>query len=94
MTNSSADAEVFVETSARLHFGVLDLGGSLGRWFGGVRPQRSMSKARMRTAQPILRAGFRRIMACGPASACTSIARFLNTRGWVQGLSWGSPSLA
>jgi beta-ribofuranosylaminobenzene 5'-phosphate synthase len=27
---------VFVETSARLHFGVLDLRGSLGRWFGGV----------------------------------------------------------
>jgi len=31
-----ADEEVFVETSARLHFGVLDLGGSLGRWFGGI----------------------------------------------------------
>jgi beta-RFAP synthase len=27
---------VFVEASARLHFGVLDLRGSLGRWFGGV----------------------------------------------------------
>jgi beta-ribofuranosylaminobenzene 5'-phosphate synthase len=27
---------VVVETSARLHFGVLDLRGSLGRWFGGV----------------------------------------------------------
>jgi beta-RFAP synthase len=27
---------VFVETAARLHFGVLDLRGSLGRWFGGV----------------------------------------------------------
>ena len=27
---------VFVEAAARLHFGVLDLRGSLGRWFGGV----------------------------------------------------------
>jgi len=30
------DGEVFVETAARLHFGVLDLRGSLGRWFGGI----------------------------------------------------------
>jgi beta-ribofuranosylaminobenzene 5'-phosphate synthase len=28
--------EVFVEAPARLHFGVLDLRGSLGRWFGGI----------------------------------------------------------
>ncbi len=27
---------VVVETAARLHFGVLDLRGSLGRWFGGL----------------------------------------------------------
>jgi beta-RFAP synthase len=27
---------VFVESSARLHFGVLDMGGALGRWFGGI----------------------------------------------------------
>jgi beta-RFAP synthase len=27
---------VFVEAPARLHFGVLDLRGSLGRWFGGL----------------------------------------------------------
>jgi beta-ribofuranosylaminobenzene 5'-phosphate synthase len=27
---------VFVETAARLHFGVLDLRGSVGRWFGGL----------------------------------------------------------
>jgi len=27
---------VFVETAARLHFGVLDLRGARGRWFGGV----------------------------------------------------------
>lgn len=27
---------VYVEADARLHFGVLDLRGSLGRWFGGV----------------------------------------------------------
>ncbi len=30
------DDLVFVETAARLHFGVLDLRGSLGRWFGGI----------------------------------------------------------
>ena len=30
------DGAVFVETAARLHFGVLDLAGSLGRWFGGI----------------------------------------------------------
>ena len=28
--------EVFVETAARLHFGVLDLRGANGRWFGGI----------------------------------------------------------
>jgi beta-RFAP synthase len=27
---------VFVEADARLHFGVLDLGGAGGRWFGGI----------------------------------------------------------
>ena len=27
---------VWVEAAARLHFGVLDLRGSLGRWFGGI----------------------------------------------------------
>jgi beta-ribofuranosylaminobenzene 5'-phosphate synthase len=27
---------VFVETAARLHFGVLDLRGARGRWFGGI----------------------------------------------------------
>jgi beta-ribofuranosylaminobenzene 5'-phosphate synthase len=30
------DSRVFVEAAARLHFGVLDLRGSLGRWFGGI----------------------------------------------------------
>src|SRR5262249_37156179 len=30
------DDRVFVETAARLHFGVLDLRGTLGRWFGGI----------------------------------------------------------
>jgi beta-ribofuranosylaminobenzene 5'-phosphate synthase len=29
-------SKVVVETAARLHFGVLDLRGSLGRWFGGI----------------------------------------------------------
>src|SRR4051812_4734247 len=32
----STHANVFVETPARLHFGVLDLGGKLGRCFGGL----------------------------------------------------------
>src|SRR4029453_18939872 len=27
---------VFVEAAARLHFGVLDLRGTRGRWFGGI----------------------------------------------------------
>jgi beta-ribofuranosylaminobenzene 5'-phosphate synthase len=36
MTPDSADTNVFVETSARLHFGLLDLGGALGRRFGGI----------------------------------------------------------
>ena len=30
------DHTVFVEAAARLHFGVLDLRGDLGRWFGGI----------------------------------------------------------
>ena len=34
MTN--VGIEVFVEAPARLHFGVLDLRGELGRWFGGI----------------------------------------------------------
>jgi beta-ribofuranosylaminobenzene 5'-phosphate synthase len=32
----TAGDEVFVETRARLHFGVLDLRGERGRWFGGI----------------------------------------------------------
>jgi beta-RFAP synthase len=32
----SVPDEVFVETRARLHFGVLDLRGDRGRWFGGI----------------------------------------------------------
>ena len=33
---TSPGTEVFVEAPARLHFGVLDLRGELGRWFGGI----------------------------------------------------------
>ena len=33
---SRLDETVFVEAPGRLHFGVLDLGGTLGRWFGGI----------------------------------------------------------
>ena len=33
---TSAADTVFVEAPARLHFGVLDLRGALGRWFGGI----------------------------------------------------------
>jgi beta-ribofuranosylaminobenzene 5'-phosphate synthase len=36
MTPDSIAATVFVETPARLHFGLLDLGGTLGRMFGGI----------------------------------------------------------
>jgi beta-RFAP synthase len=32
----AAGDAVFVESAARVHFGVLDLRGSLGRWFGGI----------------------------------------------------------
>jgi beta-ribofuranosylaminobenzene 5'-phosphate synthase len=37
---------VFVESSARLHFGVLDLRGTRGRWFGGIGA--SMAKPTLR----------------------------------------------
>jgi beta-RFAP synthase len=45
---------VFVESSARLHFGVLDLRGSRGRWFGGIgasaaRPTLRISASRADT---------------------------------------------
>ena len=33
---ASHQPPVFVETAARLHFGVLDLRGAHGRWFGGI----------------------------------------------------------
>ncbi|HEX5107636.1 MAG TPA: beta-ribofuranosylaminobenzene 5'-phosphate synthase family protein [Vicinamibacterales bacterium] len=36
MSERTADEVVFVETAARLHFGVLDLRGARGRWFGGI----------------------------------------------------------
>jgi beta-ribofuranosylaminobenzene 5'-phosphate synthase len=36
MTSAGEQETVFVETAARLHFGVLDLRGALGRWFGGI----------------------------------------------------------
>jgi beta-ribofuranosylaminobenzene 5'-phosphate synthase len=36
MEAKSALGEVFVEAAARLHFGVLDLRGDRGRWFGGI----------------------------------------------------------
>jgi len=36
MTHLSNEETVFVEAPARLHFGVLDLRGALGRWFGGI----------------------------------------------------------
>ena len=36
MTAGGDEHAVFVEAPARLHFGVLDLRGSLGRWFGGI----------------------------------------------------------
>ena len=34
--NRRIEEAVFVEAPARLHFGVLDLRGALGSWFGGI----------------------------------------------------------
>ncbi len=34
--NTRTEEAVFVEAPARLHFGVLDLRGTRGRWFGGI----------------------------------------------------------
>jgi len=42
---------VFVETSARLHFGVLDLSGSLGRWFGGIGAAAAAPRLRVSAAR-------------------------------------------
>jgi beta-ribofuranosylaminobenzene 5'-phosphate synthase len=36
MKTSMGESAVFVEAPARLHFGVLDLRGGSGRWFGGI----------------------------------------------------------
>jgi beta-ribofuranosylaminobenzene 5'-phosphate synthase len=36
VTSEGHEDAVFVEAPARLHFGVLDLRGTLGRWFGGI----------------------------------------------------------
>jgi beta-ribofuranosylaminobenzene 5'-phosphate synthase len=36
VTRAEGSDTVFVEAPARLHFGVLDLRGALGRWFGGI----------------------------------------------------------
>ena len=36
MTSPSHAPTVFVETAARIHFGVLDLRRTTGRWFGGI----------------------------------------------------------
>ena len=36
MTRAPVESTVFVESAGRLHFGVLDLAGTLGRWFGGI----------------------------------------------------------
>jgi beta-ribofuranosylaminobenzene 5'-phosphate synthase len=34
--SAEPESRVYVEAGARLHFGVLDLRGELGRWFGGI----------------------------------------------------------
>ena len=34
--SARVEEAVFVEAPARLHFGVLDLRGTMGRWFGGI----------------------------------------------------------
>ena len=79
MTTADTDGEaVFVEAPARLHFGVLDLRGALGRRFGGIgaaapsptllvsaSPAADSSKSpeRMPIGRPTSRAGFWRITA-------------------------------
>jgi beta-RFAP synthase len=48
------DEEVFVETAGRLHFGVLDLRGALGRRFGGIgaaAPEPTLLVSARRAAQ-------------------------------------------
>jgi len=60
---SPAIETVHVEAHGRLHFGVLDLRGSLGRWFGGIGAA---------APAPVLRLTARaadRVMAEGPDSA-------------------------
>ena len=42
---------VFVEASARLHFGVLDLRGARGRWFGGIGASTAYPSLRVSAAR-------------------------------------------
>ncbi len=72
---------VYVETAARLHFGVLDLRGDGGRWFGGIGTA-APAPTLLVSAEP---AG--RLTADGPdaARAATFAARFLECHGIRQG---------
>jgi beta-ribofuranosylaminobenzene 5'-phosphate synthase len=51
VTNQPDPGRVFVEARARLHFGVLDLRGALGRWFGGIGAAASSPTLRL-SARP------------------------------------------
>ena len=80
MTSQIGEA-VHVEAHARLHFGVLDLRGSLGRWFGGIGAA---------APAPVLRLSARKsetVTAIGPDAerALKYANRFLQHHGITAG---------
>src|SRR4051812_44882674 len=99
---------IFVETPARLHFGVLDLSGRLGRCFGGLGaaiPSPSLlleaalsgdirHRDRMRTERASSPPDSSPIMDSREGFVSTFIRPFRVTPALARVLSWGSPSLA
>jgi len=83
---------VFVEAPARLHFGVLDLRGDLGRRFGGIGaavPAPSLLLEARRAASPPADSRDTTGWTCACTSAC--IGPFLRTRGSARVRSSRSP---
>ena len=93
---------VFVEASARLHFGVLDLRGTRGRWFGGIgasasTPTLLVSASRAETlaveGEDALRATefARQFLAhhrhCVRRLCCVCTVRCRHTPGWARARS-------
>jgi beta-ribofuranosylaminobenzene 5'-phosphate synthase len=78
----SAPASVCVETPARLHFGVLDLGGRLGRCFGGLGAAIPSPSLLIQAHQA------NRVSAEGPDAgrAIEFATRFLDSRGLAGGV--------